>query len=76
MAQEGWVSVSVREETKEKLDEIAEEEEMTLTGVIDSSIGFVYEEFYDESRGSDPQLRDVDHRVPDIKIEEEEEIQL
>ena len=76
MAQEGWTSVSVRDETKEKIDEIAEEEEMTITGVIDSSVGFIYEEFYDGSRGTDPMVRPHDDRRPDIDIQEEEEIQL
>ena len=49
---------------------------MTITGVIDSSIGFVFAEFYDESRGTDPQMRPMDGRRPDIEIEEQEEIQL
>ena len=77
MAAEGWVSISIREDTKEKLDIIAEEEELTITGVVDSSVGFVFEEFYDEARGTDPQLRSRDGRRPDIEIEDtEEEIKL
>ena len=77
MAQKGWTSVSIRNETKEKIDEIAEEEEMTITGVVDSSIGFVFAEFYDEPRGTDPMVRPRDDRRPEIEIEsKEEEIQL
>jgi hypothetical protein len=67
MTQEGWTSVSVRDETKEKIDEIAEEEEMTITGVIDSSVGFIYEEFYDEARETDPMVRTHDDRRPDLE---------
>jgi hypothetical protein len=67
MAAEGWVSISIHDETKEKLDLIAEEEEMTITGVVDSSVGFVFDEFYTESEGSDPQLRPKDGRRPDIE---------
>jgi len=67
MAAEGWVSISIREETKEKLDLIAEEEEMTITGVVDNSVGFVFEEFYTQSRETDPQLQSMDRRRPDIE---------
>jgi len=70
MAQKGWCSVSIRNETKEKIDEIAEEEEMTITGVVDSSIGFVFAEFYDEPRGSDPMVRPHDDRRPDLDTDE------
>jgi hypothetical protein len=66
MAQKGWTSVSVRDETKERIDLIAEEEEMTITGVIDSSVGFVFEEFYTEADETDPQIQHPDGRRPDI----------
>jgi hypothetical protein len=71
MAQKDYTSVSIRNETKQKIDEIAEEEEMTITGVVDSSIGFVFAEFYDEPRGSDPMVRPHDDRRPDIDTDKD-----
>lgn len=77
MTQKGWNSVSIRDETKEKIDQIAEEEEMTITGVVDSAVGFVYDEFYDEVQETDPMVRPRDDRRPDIERREEQmEIEL
>ena len=59
---DGWTSISIRDETKEMIDLIAEEEEMTISGTIDSSIGFVYDEFYTEAKESDPSLEITDGR--------------
>jgi len=74
---DGWKTISVRDETKEKIDLIAEEEEMTITAVVDSSLGFVYDEFYTESRETDPQLRHDDRRQKQIsRVEEHSEIEL
>jgi hypothetical protein len=71
MTAEGWKTVSVREETKEIIDLIAEEEEMTIGSVIDSSVSFVFEEFYTKSRESDPQLRVDDRRQMQITRKDE-----
>jgi len=62
MTHSDWKSIAVREETKEIIDMIAEEEEMTITGVVDSSIRFVHEEFYTQAVESDPQLELTDGR--------------
>jgi hypothetical protein len=66
-----WKRIAVRAETKEIIDLIAEEEEMTITGVVDNSVGFVYEEFYTESRESDPQLQPDDKRQKQITRKDE-----
>ena len=70
MTAKGWKSIAVREETKEKIDLIAEEEEMTIGSVVESSIGFVFEEFYTESRESDPQVEKYDKRRPQISAKD------
>ena len=66
----GWKSIAVRVETKEKIDRIAEEEEMTIGGVVDSSVGFVYDEFYTESLETDPQIDVPDERQKQISEED------
>jgi hypothetical protein len=66
-----WKRIAVRAETKEIIDLIAEEEEMTITGVVDNSVGFVYDEFYTESRESDPQLQPDDKRQKQITRKDE-----
>lgn len=71
MTAEGWKTISVREETKEMIDLIAEEEEMTIGSVVESSIGFVFDEFYTKSRESDPQLRVDDRRQMQIQRKDE-----
>jgi len=68
-----WKSIAVRKQTKEKIDRIAEEEEMTISGVVDSSVGFVYDEFYTESFETDPQVQVPDERQKQI---EESEIEM
>jgi hypothetical protein len=67
---DGWSSISIRDETKEKIDLISEEEEMTISGVVDSSVGFVYDEFYTESFETDPQINVPDKRKMQIDKEE------
>ena len=74
---DGWTSISIRDETKEKIDRIADEEEMTITGVVDSSVGFIYDEFYTESFETDPQVSVPDERQRQIsKKEVDMEIEL
>jgi hypothetical protein len=68
---DGWKTIAVKRETKEIIDLIAEEEEMTITGVVDNSVGFVYEEFYTKSRESDPQLQPDDKRQMQISRKDE-----
>jgi hypothetical protein len=68
---DGWKTIAVKQETKEIIDLIAEEEEMTITGVVDNSVGFVYDEFYTESRESDPQLQPDDKRQKQITRKDE-----
>jgi hypothetical protein len=68
---DGWKTIAVKQETKEIIDLIAEEEEMTITGVVDNSVGFVYEEFYTKSRESDPQLQPDDKRQMQISRKDE-----
>ena len=67
---DGWTSISIRDETKEKIDLIAEEEEMTISGVVDSSVGFVFDEFYTESFETDPQIDVPDKRQKQISEED------
>ena len=65
-----WKTIAVRVETKEKIDRIAEEEEMTIGGVVDSSVGFVFDEFYTESFETDPQIDVPDKRQKQISEED------
>ena len=67
---DNWKSIAVRKETKEKIDLIAEEEEMTIGGVVDSSVGFVFDEFYTESFETDPQINVPDKRQKQIDEED------
>jgi len=67
---DGWTSISIRDETKQKIDLIAEEEEMTISGVVDSSVGFVFDEFYTESFETDPQIDVPDKRQKQISEED------
>jgi len=67
---DGWTSISIRDETKQKIDLIAEEEEMTISGVVDSSVGFVFDEFYTESFETDPQIEVPDKRQKQISEED------
>jgi len=46
---------------------------MTISGVVDSSVGFVYDEFYTESFETDPQVQVPDERQKQI---EESEIEM
>ena len=59
MTTRGWNSVAVRDETKEKIDRISEEEDMAIADVVHQSVGFVFDEFY-EPEG--PEIQVPEHR--------------
>jgi hypothetical protein len=55
MTTKGWYSLNVREETKARIDRIAEEEDMTKSGVVHEAVGFVFMDFY-EPEGPEVQV--------------------
>jgi hypothetical protein len=55
MTTRGWNSVAVRDETKEKIDRISEEEDMAIADVVHQSVGFVFDDFY-EPEGPEVQV--------------------
>jgi len=62
--------VAVRDETKEQIDLIAEEEDMKKADVIHNAIGFVFDDFYEPDEGPDvrvPEERKKDFKNPDSK---------